>query len=175
MKDFKVEKIKLIAFDVDGVLTNGEIFYTDEGVEIKSFNCKDGQGIAMLVKAGYITAIITARESAIVNKRASDLGITHVYQGAKNKLVAMEELLEKYKLDFSQVAYVGDDLPDICILEKAGLACCPSDAVEEVKNVCNFIAQKQGGQGAVREVTDLIYYGNLKKGAPPISLPAFKN
>ena len=177
MNDLKsiAEKIKLIAFDVDGVLTNGEIIYTESGEEIKAFNAKDGQGIAMLVKEGFITAIITARSTPIVERRAKDLGIAHVYQGAKNKILAMQELMEKYNLDFSQIAYVGDDLPDICILEKVALSCCPADAVSEVKNICKFVAKKNGGQGAVREVTDLIYYSNVKKDSlSDVSLPVFQ-
>lgn len=170
----KAEKIKLVAFDVDGVLTNGEIIYTDKGEEIKAFNAKDGQGMAMLRKADFITAIITARKSSIIERRAADLDICNVYQGAKNKLVAMQELLEIYNLTFEQVAYVGDDLPDISILEKAGLACCPADAVDEVKSVCHFITKKNGGQGAVREITDLVYYANVKKNdSGKITLPVF--
>ena len=152
----RAQKIKLVAFDVDGVLTNGEIAYTDNGVEIKAFNCKDGQGMNMLVHSGYITAIITARTSAIVERRGKDLNVTHVYQGAKNKLIAMGEMLDQYGFSFDEVAYVGDDFPDICILDKAGLACCPSDAVDEVKSVCHFISDKKGGEGAVREVANLI-------------------
>lgn len=155
----KAAQIKLIAFDVDGVLTNGEIIYTDSGEEIKIFNAKDGQGMAMLRKQGLITAIITARSSNIVDKRAKDLDILHVYQGIKNKLTAMQELMNIYKLDYSQIAYVGDDLPDICILEKAGIAFCPADAVEEVKKICHFVSAKQGGKGAVREITDFILTG----------------
>lgn len=152
----KAEKIKLIAFDVDGVLTNGEIIYNDKGEEFKIFNAKDGQGIALLGKKDIITAIITARKSNIVDKRAKDLDIKHVYQGSKRKIEAMEELLKIYSLDFSQIAYVGDDLPDICILEKAGFACCPKDAIEDVKKICHFVSEKNGGKGAVREIADFI-------------------
>lgn len=152
----RAQKIKLVAFDVDGVLTSGEIFYTDNGVEVKAFNCKDGQGMNMLVHSGFLTAIITARTSAIIERRAKDLNVTDVYQGAKNKLVSIGELLEKYDLTYDQIAYVGDDFPDICILDKVGLACCPSDAVDEVKNVCHYISDKKGGHGAVRDVCDIL-------------------
>jgi 3-deoxy-D-manno-octulosonate 8-phosphate phosphatase (KDO 8-P phosphatase) len=169
----KAEKIKLVAFDVDGVLTSGEIIYTDKGEEIKIFNVKDGQGMNMLRTEGYTTAIITARTSPIVDIRAKDLGITHVYQGAKTKINALNELIELYKLDYSEVAYMGDDLPDICILEKVGLACCPADAVDEVKEICNFTAKKNGGCGAVREMTDLIIKSRKKKSSSGISLPSF--
>lgn len=152
----KAARIKLVAFDVDGVLTNGEIIYNEKGEEFKIFNAKDGQGISMLKTNGLITAIITARSSAIIDKRAKDIDISHIYQGAKNKLTALQELMGIYKLDYSQVAYVGDDIPDICILEKAGLAFCPKDAVDEVKKICHFVSSKQGGKGAVREITDFI-------------------
>lgn len=152
----KAQKIKLIAFDVDGVLTDGSITYSDNGIEIKTFNAKDGQGMSMLADSEYVTAIITARTSAIVEKRAKDLKVKHVYQGAKNKLVALSELIETYNLGFDEVAYVGDDFPDMCILTRVGLACCPFDAVDEVKSVCHFVSAKNGGQGAVREVANLI-------------------
>lgn len=152
----KAQKIKLVAFDVDGVLTDGKIIYTDNGVELKAFNCKDGQGMNMLVHSGYITAIITARTSQIVERRAKDLNVTHVYQGAKNKISALSEILDMYGFGLEEVAYVGDDFPDICILDKVGLACCPIDAVDEVKSVCHFISDKKGGEGAVRDVANLI-------------------
>jgi len=152
----KAKKIKLVAFDVDGVLTDGSISYSDSGAEIKTFNAKDGQGMSMLADSGYITAIITARSSYIVEKRAKDLKIKHVFQGAKNKLVALNELLKMYDFEFDEVAYVGDDFPDICVLGQAGLACCPNDAVEEVKNICSFVSTKNGGKCAVRELTDFI-------------------
>lgn len=153
----RAKNIKMIAFDVDGVLTNGDITYTDKGDEIKTFNAKDGQGIAMLNNEGYITAIITARTSPIVEKRAKDLGIQHVYMGSKNKKMSMADLVNKCSIDPSEIAYVGDDLPDICVLQEVGLACCPNDAVEEVRSICHFVSSKQGGKGAVREITDLIY------------------
>lgn len=148
--------IKLFAFDVDGVLTNGEIIYTDRGEEIKIFNAKDGQGINLMNQKGFTTAIITARKSPIVQKRAEDLGITEVYQGSKKKIEAIHELMAKYNVDLSEIAYVGDDLPDLCVLKEVGLAFCPYDSVEEVKQVCHFIATKEGGKGAVRQITDFL-------------------
>ncbi len=153
----KVSKIKMVVFDVDGVMTDGGIIYDDNGMEYKIFNAKDGQGIVLLTKAGIITAVITARESEAVRHRFENLGMTKLYMNQKNKIIAMKELLNEYNLDFSQVAYMGDDLPDICVLKEVGLACCPCDAVREVKNICDFISEKRGGRGAVRELTDLIY------------------
>ena len=147
----KASKIKLVAFDVDGVLTDGSITYDENGVEYKTFNVKDGQGSVRITKSGVKTAIITARENGTVKHRFENLGMTKLYMGQKNKILAMEEMLKEYNLDFSEVAYMGDDLPDICILEKVALACCPNDAVEEVKGKSDYICKKNGGNGAVRE------------------------
>ncbi len=152
----KASKIKLLAFDVDGVMTTGEVTYDENGVEYKSFNVKDGHGLVRIQHAGFITAIITARNNGTVRHRAENLHITELYQGQKYKLPALEEIMKKYNLTYDQVSYMGDDLPDLCILEKVGLKCCPNDAVDEVKSVCNFIASKDGGRGAVRELTDFI-------------------
>lgn len=152
----KASKIKLLAFDVDGVMTTGEVTYDENGVEYKSFNVKDGHGLVRIQHAGFITAIITARNNGTVKHRAENLHITELYQGQKYKLPALEEIMKKYDLTYEQVSYMGDDLPDLCILEKVGLKCCPNDAVNEVKSVCNFISSKDGGRGAVRELTDFI-------------------
>jgi 3-deoxy-D-manno-octulosonate 8-phosphate phosphatase (KDO 8-P phosphatase) len=151
-------KIRLIALDVDGVMTNGQIAYTSSGEEIKAFNAKDGQGLVMAVKAGIATAIITARQSNIVERRAMELAIAHVYQGCKRKADAFAELLDTLKLTPECVAYMGDDLPDLAILNQVGLAACPVDAVKEVQDVCLLISQHPGGGGAVRQLCDLILY-----------------
>lgn len=153
----KASKIKMVVFDVDGVMTDGSITYDENGVEYKTFNVKDGQGIVSITKAGIITAIITARNNGTVKHRFENLGMTRLFMGQKDKLVAMKQLLDDYNLNFSQVAYMGDDLPDLCVLREVGLPCCPNDAVDEVKEVCKFISAKNGGRGAVRELTDLIY------------------
>lgn len=158
----KALKIKLVVFDVDGVMTDGSITYDENGVEYKTFNAKDGQGIVNLTKSGIKTAIITARENNTVKHRFENLCMTKLYMGQKNKLNALNEMLEEYNLDYSEVAYMGDDLPDLCILKEVGLASCPNDAVQEVKNVCHFISSKRGGRGAVRELTDLIYKTQMK-------------
>lgn len=149
-------KIKLLAFDVDGVMTTGDVTYDENGVEYKTFNVKDGHGLVRVQNAGLITAIITARNNGTVKHRAENLHITELYQGQKYKLPALEEIMQKYNLSYEEISYMGDDLPDICILEKVGLKCCPNDAVDEVKNICNFISTKNGGKGAVRELTDFI-------------------
>ncbi len=148
--------IKLAAFDVDGVMTDGSITYDENGVEYKTFNAKDGHGLSQLSKEGVITAIITGRNCHAVDRRAKDLNIMEVHQGVTDKAQVMEELLQKYNLTHDQIAYMGDDIPDICILEKAGLAGCPKDAVQEVKDIVNFESEKNGGCGAVREFCDCI-------------------
>lgn len=150
------KKIKMLVFDVDGVMTDGSITYDENGVEYKTFNAKDGHGVVRMNKSGFITAIITARNNGTVAHRAKNLNFTELYQGYKYKLPALEELLKKYNLTFENVSYMGDDLPDICILEKVGLACCPNDAVKEVQEICNFKSSFNGGKGAVRELCDFI-------------------
>lgn len=149
-------KVKLVVFDVDGVMTDGTLTFDENGVEYKSYNVKDGLGVIMLSRSGIIPAIITARNNGTVVHRARVLGITELYQGQKNKIVALDELTEKYNLSYDEVAYMGDDLPDLCVLEKVGLPCCPADAVEEVLAVAKFISTKGGGKGAVRELTNFI-------------------
>lgn len=151
--------IKLVAFDVDGVLTDGSLTFDEFGHEYKTFNAKDGQGIVNLNKAGIITAIITARNNGTVEHRAKNLNITELHQGSKNKIATLETIMAKYDIKFEEIAYMGDDLPDICILEKVGLKGCPNDAVDEVKKIANFISTKNGGRGAVREFCD--YIGRL--------------
>ena len=150
------KKIKMLVFDVDGVMTDGSITYDEDGKEYKTFNAKDGHGIVRMNKSGFITAIITARNNGTVSHRAKNLNFTELYQGYKYKLPALEELMQKYNLTYDNVSYMGDDLPDICILEKVGLACCPKDAVKEVQDMCNFKSQYGGGKGAVRELCDFI-------------------
>jgi YrbI family 3-deoxy-D-manno-octulosonate 8-phosphate phosphatase len=159
----KASKIKLLAFDVDGVMTDGSITYDENGIEYKTFNAKDGHGLAKMAKNGFITAIITGRNNGTVDKRATDLRVTEVYQGVRNKLPILEGIMQKYELDFSQVAYMGDDEPDICILEKVSIAACPQDAAEKVKSSCNFISSKDGGKGAVRELCDFIYDNSVEQ------------
>ncbi len=153
----KASKIKLLVFDVDGVMTDGSITYDENGIEYKTFNAKDGHGIAKMNKSGYLTAIITGRKNGTVDRRSEDLHFTEVYQGVKNKLPILEAIMQKYELTYDEVSYMGDDEPDIQILEKVSISACPADAVERVKEICNFISAKNGGKGAVRELCDFIY------------------
>lgn len=172
MSELNFRNIKLLCLDVDGVLTDGSISYTSTGAEIKTFNAKDGQGIVMLTKLGINVAIITARSSTIVDLRARDLGIQYVYQGVSDKLEKLDELKSLLALKYDEIAYMGDDIPDIKILEKVRIKACPFDAVEEVKKICNFKASKNGGRGAVRELTDKIYYpAKMKIEKKTVNLP----
>jgi 3-deoxy-D-manno-octulosonate 8-phosphate phosphatase (KDO 8-P phosphatase) len=148
--------IKVIAFDVDGVMTNGEIIYTSDGDEIKVFNVKDGLGLVLASQSGFITAIITGRASPIVERRCQELKICHIYQNVKDKTKIIEELATIYNIDCSEICYMGDDLPDLPALKMVGLACCPSDAIIEIREACSWISSHQGGQGAVRELIDFL-------------------
>jgi len=152
----KASKIKALVLDVDGVLTDASLTFDEDGKEYKTFNAKDGQGIVMLNKTGFITAIITARLNGTVRHRFNNLGMTKLYEGCKNKIAALRELMAEFNLREEEIAYMGDDLPDICVLKVVGLPCCPNDAVKEVQNHAKFISTKNGGKGAVRELCDLI-------------------
>lgn len=163
----KASKIKVMAFDVDGVFTDGSLTFDQDGKEYKTFNAKDGQGIVCVEKAGIITVIITARKNGTVEHRANNLGITELHQGIKFKLPVLEQIVKERGLSMEEVSYMGDDLPDICILEKVGLACCPNDAVDEVKNICNFVSTKNGGCGAIRELCDFVLNS---QGVEPLSI-----
>jgi 3-deoxy-D-manno-octulosonate 8-phosphate phosphatase (KDO 8-P phosphatase) len=150
------KKIRLLALDVDGVLTNGDIIFDCQGNELKVFNVRDGHGIKMLQRAGIRVAIITGRSSIAVSRRASELGITDVYQGSNSKLTGYGKLLKKYSLTDSEVAYVGDDIVDIPLLKRVGLPVVVADATGEARKHAVLITRNRGGNGAVREVTDLL-------------------
>lgn len=152
----KIRGIKLVVFDVDGVLTDGRIIYDDDGKETKSFDVKDGHAIKLLMRSGIGAGIITARESKVVVHRAGNLGIDLVYQGRKNKLEAFEEIQGKTGLRPSEIAFVGDDIIDLPVLKRAGFSAAVSDAVEEVRERVDYVAARPGGRGAVREVAELI-------------------
>lgn len=160
----KAEKIKLIILDVDGVLTDGKIVYDSEGREIKAFNIHDGHGIRLLHDTGINVAIITGRQSKVVEIRASELGITDVFQKARYKNSVYQELLKKYNLKDENTAFVGDDLIDLSILRSVGFAVAVSNAVDEVKEYAHMVTKKAGGEGAVREVIDFIIKAQGKWG-----------
>ncbi len=152
----KIRRIKLLILDVDGVLTDGSINYIDDGREFKSFDVKDGHGIKLLMRSGIDVALITARQSNVVAVRAKDLGIADVFQGKKEKLGAFEEILAKKGLEAESVAYIGDDLIDLPVLGRVGFSASVCDAVSEVKERVDYVTERAGGRGAVRELTDII-------------------
>ena len=147
---------RMIVFDVDGVLTDGSLFYGDDGQEYKAFNSRDGHGIKMLRASGVETAIITGRTSQVVLFRARNLGIVHLFQGADDKLEAYEKLLSGVNLSPEQIAYMGDDLVDLPVLRRCGLAISVPDAPDEVKARSHYITRSSAGRGAAREACVLI-------------------
>lgn len=150
------KQIKLVIFDVDGVLTDGGLYFTDDGREIKKFNVKDGLGISMLVKKGIEVAVITGRSSVIVSERMKSLGVNHVYQGRMNKLETYENLKLAMEISDNEVAFVGDDLIDLPIMSRCSLAVAVADAHKEVLTQATLVLNKCGGMGAARDVCDLI-------------------
>lgn len=152
----RAENIKLIVMDVDGTLTDGRIFVGNEGELMKAFDAKDGQGIVLWHKSQRESAIITGRSSSITALRAKALGIKHVYQDCPDKRAAYEDLKEKTGLDDDDICYIGDDLPDIPLLLKAGLAVAVADASEETRLAAHYVTESPGGFGAVRETIELI-------------------
>jgi 3-deoxy-D-manno-octulosonate 8-phosphate phosphatase (KDO 8-P phosphatase) len=148
------ENLQLLALDVDGVLSDGRLYYTDQGEEFKSFNIRDGLGIKLLQRAGIIVAIITGRASAMVVKRAAELGIAHVIQGREDKLEALQDLCRNLQIDLSNVAYMGDDLPDRKAIMAVGLGATVADAASDVAAIADWQSKLPGGQGAVRELAE---------------------
>lgn len=149
--------IKLIVLDVDGTLTDGKITYDSNGIESKSFDVKDGLAVAAWTKQfGLKAAIITGRNSPIVEKRAKELGISHLYQGVHNKDEVLENILKEEQLTWKNVAAIGDDLNDLQMLKKSHLSFCPNDAVVEILKSVKVVCSKNGGQGAVREMIEYI-------------------
>jgi len=166
--------IALLLVDVDGVLTDGRIIVDDLGVESKNFHVRDGFAIALWRKAGKRVAILSGRRAKVVELRAAELGISPVIQGEPSKSAPFRALLAELGLEANQVCYMGDDLPDLPVLRAVGLSACPADAVEEVRNVVHIVAKANGGEGAVREVVELILknQGEWERLLAPVSVTA---
>jgi 3-deoxy-D-manno-octulosonate 8-phosphate phosphatase (KDO 8-P phosphatase) len=150
------KQIRLLILDIDGVMTDGGLQFDNQGEEYKTFNSLDGHGIRMLLDCGIEIAVITGRNSGIVSHRMNELGVTHIYQGYRDKLLAYEKLLQDTDFEPEQTAYVGDDLPDLPLMRKVGLAIAVQNAHGFVKQHCDWVTTARGGNGAVREVTDFI-------------------
>ncbi len=149
-------KVKMLVMDVDGVLTDGQMIFTNQGDELKCFDVKDGTGITLAHRAGLLTAILTGKCSQIVARRAEQLGISYCRQDLRDKLQAYEAMKEEKGLADEEIAYIGDDLIDIPAMRRAGLAVAVADAVEEVKAEAHLITRRSGGKGAVRETVEFI-------------------
>jgi len=152
----KAAKIRLVLFDVDGVLTDGKILLHADGSESKQFDIKDGTGIIWAQRAGLTVGFLSARTSAATGQRAAQLGITLVHQGVASKLEAYEQIVDSLLLDDEQVAYMGDDVLDLPVLARAGLAAAPADAVEDVRRRVHWVSRANGGQGAARDLIEVI-------------------
>lgn len=152
----RAASLRLAAFDVDGVMTDGRIILGPQGEEYKAFHVRDGYGLKQLAQAGILVAVITGRQSSVVAARMRELGIGHVHQGVADKGACLEELLRSTGIAAGEALYMGDDLPDVPAMRVAGLACAVADAAPEVQAVAAWVSRQAGGCGAVREICDLV-------------------
>ena len=158
----KAQNIKLLVLDVDGVLSDGKLYFSDQGEEIKAFSTLDGQGIKLLQKSGIDVALITGRESKIVTLRAQELGIKQLIQGCEEKLDALNDILQAMNLTLQEVAYIGDDLPDLACIRQVGFGVTVPNANPVLLKHALCCTERSGGQGAVREICDLILQAQNK-------------
>ncbi len=152
----RLRRIKLLSLDVDGVMTDGGLYYTDEGVQFRKFNVKDGLGIKRVLKAGVEVCIISASAQVSTLERAQHLGIPHVYIGVEDKLETLRRLVDTLGVDLQEVAHVGDDLTDVAVMMQIGLPLTVADAVDEALEAAHYVTQRPGGAGAVREICDFL-------------------
>lgn len=152
----RAKRVKLLVLDVDGVLTDGRIVYGASGEEIKNFDVNDGLGILLVKRAGIKTVIVTAKASRVVTKRSKELRIDKVYQDFHYKIDALKKIRRKFRVKDDQICFIGDDIIDIPILKRIGLAVCPPNAMSEVKPFAHLITENRGGHGAVREVCNFL-------------------
>jgi len=157
--ELRLGQIKLLSLDVDGVMTDGGLYYTDEGVQFRKFNVKDGLGIKLAIKAGVEVCIISASKQVSTLQRAAHLGIQHVRIGAEDKLTALKEITASLGVDLHEVAHVGDDLTDVALMAHVGMPITVADGVPEALEAARFVTTKPGGAGAVREICDLLVRG----------------
>jgi 3-deoxy-D-manno-octulosonate 8-phosphate phosphatase (KDO 8-P phosphatase) len=152
----RAQNVRVAFFDVDGVLTDGGLYFTESGETLKRFCTLDGHGLKLLQKAGITPAVITGRDSAPLRARLKALGISHVRYGTEDKAPAAQEILTELGLDWPQAAHMGDDWPDLPVMQRAAFACAPSNAHIEVKAIAHFVTQRAGGHGAAREFCDVL-------------------
>jgi len=160
MKDIKFDKIKCVLSDSDGVLTDGGMYYSENGDELKKFNTKDGKGFELLRKNSYITGIITGENVNLVKRRAEKLQLDEVFLGIKDKLQVLDEICDKYDLKYENIAYIGDDINDLEIMDKVGFSCAVNNAAQSVKDISDYLTSLNGGKGAFREFTQVILKNN---------------
>ena len=151
-----LHQVKAFIFDVDGVLTDGTLLALESGEQVRSFNIKDGFAMRHAIRQGYKIAIISGRQEEGVRKRLRSLDVEDIYLGVNDKVLVFEEYLAKYDLRPEQIAYMGDDVPDLAVMQRCGVAACPEDAVPDVIWVANYISSKPGGRGAVRELIEAV-------------------
>ncbi len=155
-QETKFKQTKLLICDIDGVFSDGRIYLGNDNEEYKAFHTRDGFGIKAIINAGYQVAVITGRKSNIVEKRMSSLGIQHIYQGQEDKTIALQTIMNDCQCNLSEVAYIGDDVPDQAVMEKVGLAIGVADSHPIITQLCHYQTQMKGGFGAVREVCDTL-------------------
>ena len=151
-----LHKVRLIAFDIDGVFTDGRFYLSDDGVETKAFHTQDGYGVRRLIDAGMAVGVISGRNSSAVEKRMAELRVQHVVLGCKDKVAAMDDLATALNISIAECAYVGDDLPDLPLLEHVGFSVAVANAVPALQEYCDYVTTKPGGFGAVREICDML-------------------
>ena len=156
------KKIKLLLLDVDGVLTDGRLYYGNNGEEMKAFNIQDGLGIKLLQRAEVQVGIITGRVSTLLERRATELGIHPVVQGREDKLTALQELMQTMDINLDEIAFVGDDLPDLAVIRRVGLGITPANGNSALSSQAHWQTSNRGGDGAVREVAEMILYAQNK-------------
>ncbi len=157
-----LKRIRLFATDVDGVLTDAGMYYSESGDEWKKFNTRDGMGIKLLQRAGLITAIVTQERTRLVARRAEKLAIPELHQGVMDKLSVIREMAIRHGISLQQIAYIGDDVNDIEALKAVGVSAAPADGLPQVLDVVGYVCQKKGGEGAVRELAELILQARLE-------------
>ncbi|MFH1613142.1 MAG: HAD hydrolase family protein [bacterium] len=152
----KLKKIKLLILDVDGVMTSGQLFYGESGEILIAFNILDGLGIEIAIRQGLNVIILTRRTGQSIIYRSNKLGIKEVYKGIEDKKIILEEIKNKHNLSYEEISYMGDDLIDLSCMRKVGLAVAVNNAVQELKEISHYVTHKKGGEGAVREIIELI-------------------
>jgi 3-deoxy-D-manno-octulosonate 8-phosphate phosphatase (KDO 8-P phosphatase) len=152
----RCQRINMLVMDVDGVLTDGSIVYSDHGEEFKAFHVRDGSGLKIWLALEKKAGVLTGRKSPIVERRATELGLTAVLQGVDDKLAAFRKVLEEHHLQMDEAAYMGDDLPDLPVLRRCGLAVAVADACPEARDQAHYVTEAPGGRGAVREIIELV-------------------